>query len=91
VVTAPLLTADGVPAPREAQRRATRPDVEAGLPIAAYGDDDLDEVARWIMTDGLPRDADELAAQVRSELGLVRRSNRVDIAVSSAVRRALGL
>jgi len=91
VVTAPLLTEGDVPQPREAVRRASRPDVEPGLPIAAYGDDDLDELARWIMTDGLPRDADELAAQVRSELGIVRRSNRVDIAVSSAVRRTLGL
>lgn len=70
--------------------RPSRPDVQPGLPISAYGDNDLDALARWIASDGIVRDEQQLAGALRAELGVVRRSNRVDAAVSAAVRRLLG-
>lgn len=70
--------------------RRTRPDVQPGLPISAYGDNDLDALARWITSDGVERNEQQLAGALRAELGVVRRSNRVDAAVAAAVRRLLG-
>lgn len=70
--------------------RPARPAVQPGLPISAYGDNDLDALARWIASDGIVRDEQQLAGALRAELGVVRRSNRVDAAVSAAVRRLLG-
>lgn len=70
--------------------RFERPGVEPGLPISAYGDDQIDELAAWIRSDGVERTPEQLAGALRAELGVVRRSNRVDTAVNAAVRRALG-
>ncbi|WP_146904486.1 hypothetical protein [Cellulomonas aerilata] len=75
--------------PRLPVRPRPRPAVPAGLPITAYGDDQLDEVATWIMSDGVPRAEAQLDAALRAELGLTRRGVRVDAAVAGAVRRAL--
>lgn len=69
--------------------RGARPPVEAGLPISAYSDDQLDDLALWLASDGVERDAVELAAALRSELGIVRRGARVDTAIDGAARRAL--
>lgn len=73
-----------------ARARTSRPDVEPGLPIAAYGDNQLDELVVWIASDQIVRDSEQLAGALRAELGITRRSNRVDTAVSGAVRRLLG-
>lgn len=70
--------------------RSARPDVPYGLPLTAYGDNQLDALVLWIMEDGQRRDEEELAAQMRQELGITRRSHRVDTAMSNAIRRALG-
>lgn len=70
--------------------RTTRPDVQPGLPIAAYGDNQLDELVAWIVSDQVVRDSEQLAAELRTELGITRRSTRVDTAVAGAVRRILG-
>ena len=66
-----------------------RPPVEPGLPISAYGDDELDDLAAWIVSDGSARDAAELSRALRTELGITRRGARIDAAVASAVRRIL--
>jgi len=68
--------------------RGPRPAVEPGLPIAAYTDDQLDELVGWIQTDRIPRDDAQLAAALRAELGVTKRGTRVDTAVRAAVRRA---
>ncbi|MCL3861250.1 hypothetical protein [Actinotalea sp. K2] len=68
--------------------RGPRPPVEAGLPIGAYSDDQLDDLIAWITSDGVRRDADRLAADLRAELGITRRGSRVDATVRAAVRRA---
>ncbi|MCC2315565.1 hypothetical protein [Cellulomonas xiejunii] len=65
-----------------------RPDVRAGLPINAYSDDQLDDLVRWLRSDGAQRTRDQLADALRAELGVTRRSHRVDSAVRSAVFRA---
>jgi hypothetical protein len=66
-----------------------RPDIRKGLPIGAYSDDQLDEMATWLMSDGQERTRDELADALRAELGLTRRTHRVDSAVRAAVSRAM--
>lgn len=66
-----------------------RPDVRKGLPIGAYSDDQLDELVAWIVSDGQERTRDQLAAALRNELGVTRRSYRIDTAVRGAVTRAL--
>ena len=66
-----------------------RPDVRKGLPIGAYSDDQLDELVVWIRSDGQERSRAELAAEGGGELGVTRRSYRIDTAVRSAVTRAL--
>lgn len=71
-----------------ADARPPRPDVPFGLPINAYGDNQLDELVAWICTDGEERDEEELSALVREELGIRRRSHRVDTAISNAIRRS---
>ncbi|MGO1317456.1 MAG: hypothetical protein ACTMIR_10540 [Cellulomonadaceae bacterium] len=83
-------SAEPVAAAPQAVARPQRPDVEPGLPISAYGDNELDDLLRWIRADGIERSAEQLAGALRAELGVVRRSNRVDTAVGAAVRRALG-
>ena len=69
-------------------RTAPRPDVRAGLPINAYSDDQLDDLVRWLRSDGVERTREQLADALRAELGITRRSHRVDSAVRSAVTRA---
>ncbi len=66
-----------------------RPDVRKGLPIGAYSDDQLDELVAWLRSDGNDRSREQLAADLRDELGITRRSYRIDTAVRSAVSRAL--
>lgn len=68
---------------------APRPDIRKGLPIGAYSDDQLDEMAAWLMSDGQQRSRDELADALRAELGLTRRTHRVDTAIRAAVTRAM--
>jgi hypothetical protein len=68
--------------------RGVRPDVEPGLPISAYSDDQLDELVAWIGSDGILRTDDEVDAALRAELGVVRRGTRIDAAVHAAVQRA---
>ena len=70
-------------------RDGPRPPIEAGLPISAYGDDELDDLVAWIVSDGVPRDQLQLGAALRVELGIARRGARVDAAIFGAVRRIL--
>ncbi|ACQ79160.1 DNA helicase [Beutenbergia cavernae DSM 12333] len=63
-----------------------RPDLEAGLPIGAYTDDQLDELLRWL-DEGEPREDEDLLAAVRTELGIARRGGRVDAVLGAALAR----
>ncbi|WP_240675517.1 hypothetical protein [Cellulomonas endophytica] len=78
------------PAPEGPPERALpRPDVRPGLPISAYSDDQLDDLVAWLRSDGVERSREELATLVREELGVARRSFRIDSAVRAAIVRAL--
>lgn len=68
--------------------RGPRPPIEVGMSIGDYSDDQLDELASWIVSDGLPRDVDEVVSIMRTELGIRRRGARIDAALSAAARRA---
>ena len=39
--------------------RGERPAIARGLPLAAYSDDQLDEVALWVASDGVERGEEE--------------------------------
>lgn len=64
-----------------------RPLIAAGLPLAAYGDDQLDEVAQWIMSVGEDLDDAEVAEQIRDFLALHRRGAQSDAVLGNVVRR----
>ncbi|MCL2092490.1 MAG: hypothetical protein FWH11_15040 [Micrococcales bacterium] len=66
-----------------------RPDVQPGLPVGAYTDDELDALVEWLLSDGQERTRSGLAAEVRTQLAVKRRSKRFDSAVRAAVSRAL--
>ncbi len=76
--------------PDSAGIRPPRPSVVPGLPISAYSDDDLDDMVRWIASDGITRSPEHWAATLRSEMGIKRRNHRVDVAVGNAIGRWLG-
>jgi very-short-patch-repair endonuclease len=72
----------------EAARRGPRPPVEPGRgTIDRYGDAELDAVARWIRSDGLPLDRETRLAQMRRELGFRRRGRRIDERCGAALDR----
>ncbi len=78
------------PVPVVTPGRPHRPEVEPGLPIAAYTDDQLDDLVAWLATERIPRNDDQMAAALRAELGVERRGARIDAAVDAAVRRFRG-
>lgn len=56
--------------------------------IALYTDDELDTLARWIASDGLPLDRGTRLVQMRHELGFTRRGSRIDERCGAALDRA---
>ncbi|WP_124054324.1 hypothetical protein [Arcanobacterium ihumii] len=68
--------------------RGPRPSVVPGLQLAAYTDDQLDEMVEWISSDGIPRNADELVQSLRDEIALVRRGSQFDVVLHNVVRRS---
>ena len=73
---------------QEPKPRGPRPHLTPGLPLAAYTDDQLDEVVAWIVSDGLTRSNDELVQCLREELDLHRRGAQVDAVLHNVVRRS---
>jgi hypothetical protein len=69
--------------------RGPFPQVAPGRPVTEYGDDELEAVATWVLTDGVARTPDELATTVREALHLPRRGLQVEVAVGGAARRVL--
>jgi hypothetical protein len=58
-----------------------------GLDIREYTDDQLDELADWVSSDGAERTIDELATSMRTWLEVTRRGARVDEAFRTAAER----
>lgn len=69
------------------RRRTPRPPIATGLPLAAYGDDQLDEVAAWIYSDNPDLTVEEAMEEMRSALTLTRRGAQSDAVLRNVVRR----
>lgn len=83
------LTLDLSGPPAEATLRpGVRPNILPGLPISAYGDNDLDDIILWLQSTGESNDPEHMGKMLRAELGVTRRSTRVDLAIDAALRRA---
>lgn len=69
------------------QERGPRPAIAKGLPLAAYSDDQLDEMAAWVRSDGIERTDLETAEELRDALGITRRGFQSDAVLGNVVRR----
>ena len=67
--------------------RGPRPPIAQGLPLAAYGDDQLDDLLVWVLSDGVERTEDELVEQLRKALALTRKGAQVDAVLRHVVKR----
>ena len=67
--------------------RGERPAIARGLPLAAYSDDQLDEVALWVASDGVERSEEEAVDELWRALGLTRRGAQTDAVLRHVVRR----
>jgi very-short-patch-repair endonuclease len=83
-VVAPTVAADR-PAPR---RRGPRPDVRPGGGIDDYPLKQLVALVRWIRSDTLLRDDQQILDEVMRELGFQRRGHRIKERVDQAIRLA---
>lgn len=68
--------------------RSERPPVRPGLPLAAYTDDQLDELVVWIGSDGVERSRPEFVEELRRELAIDRRGVQVDSILANVVDRS---
>lgn len=67
--------------------RGPRPVFARGLPLAAYSDDQLDELALWIRSDD-PEASDKLVQEeLRELLGITRRGAQTDAVLKNVARR----
>ena len=69
------------------ENRGPRPAIAKGLPLAAYSDDQLDEMAAWVRSDGVERTDLEAAEELREALGITRRGFQSDAVLGNVVRR----
>lgn len=70
------------------RERGPRPNIASGLPLAAYADNELDEMVTWIASDGRRRSEDELVLTLREELDVTRRGSQIDAVLRNVVRRS---
>lgn len=70
-----------------AKKRGVRPPIAKGLPLAAYGDDQLDELLEWICSDEIERSEDEQVKELREALNLAKRGAQVDAVLRRVVQR----
>jgi REase_MTES_1575/AAA domain len=77
--------------PHQPRSRAPWPDVTPGRSVGAYAERDLDAVARWVLSDGVPRSVEELAAEVREALQIAQHGERAEASIAAAARRVLAV
>lgn len=75
--------------PVEGKLRAVRPAIAVGLPLAAYSDEQLDDLAKWILSDGLKRDAQQMVMELMHHLELPRGGSQVEAVLHNVARRTL--
>lgn len=61
--------------------------VARGLPLAAYSDDQLDDVARWVRSDGKRRTTAQMVEELTSAIGLTRRGAPITAVLTNVVMR----
>jgi hypothetical protein len=69
--------------------RSTWPGVPVGRPVGEYSLEELQQVAVWVLTDGVQRGVEELVAAVCEALQLVPRGLRVESLVMKAARAVI--
>jgi very-short-patch-repair endonuclease len=86
----PAVTIDPTPTVRlsDLGRAGPKPPVPVGQPIAAYTQEQLVQLVRWIESDTLLRTEEQLLDEVMSELGFQRKGPRIRAAVLAAVRES---
>ena len=87
--TVPVAPPPGLP--HQPRSRAPWPDVTPGRAIGAYGERELDAVARWVLSDGVPRTPEAVVAEIREALQLDRHGERSEASIAAAARRVLGI
>lgn len=75
------------PRPPAASPRGPRPPIARGLPLAAYTDDQLDELAQWIRSDGVERDDAQVVDELRATLAIRRRGAQTDAVLRNVAHR----
>lgn len=68
------------------QTRGIRPAIAPGLPLAAYGDDQLDEMAHWVLSSADLSDK-EAVEELRLALELGRHGPQIDAVLSNVIKR----
>ena len=67
--------------------RGPRPSFARGLPLAAYSDDQLDELALWVRGDSTSLTDEEVVEELRALLGVTRRGAHTDAVLLNVARR----
>ena len=87
-VAVPILEDDvDVPVTTSTERPG-RPRVKPGMPLAAYTDDQLDDLVVWIASDGRERSRPEFIEDLRRELAIDRRGAQFDAILGNVVDRS---
>ncbi|MDO4613831.1 MAG: hypothetical protein Q4B10_07195 [Actinomycetaceae bacterium] len=76
------------PAPQAGRSRSPRPRIAPGLPLAAYSDDQLDDLIEWIRSDRRMRSVEEEMDELARALELERRGIQVDQILRNVVTRS---
>lgn len=84
----PLGQAETDPSSARGEDSARRPAITKGLPLAAYSDDQLDEVAAWLVSETPEASEEDLVDQLRETIGLRRRGAQSDTVLLNVIRRA---
>ncbi|OKL47847.1 hypothetical protein BSR29_04970 [Boudabousia liubingyangii] len=69
-----------------ARERGPRPAIATGLPLAAYSDEQLAQMLRWVASDGRERTEDEYILALHRALGLTRTGRQVNAVLGFTVR-----
>ncbi|EXG82017.1 AAA domain-containing protein [Cryptosporangium arvum] len=75
-------------APAERRRTLPRPKFQPGQPISEYPPRDLLRIVKWVKSDGVLRDNEELLRAVMAELGFKRQGPRIKSAIGTAIQAA---
>ncbi|MCS4484968.1 prevent-host-death family protein [Gleimia sp. 6138-11-ORH1] len=75
--------------PVEGKPRKVRPAVAVGLPLAAYSDEQLDDIAKWILSDGVERETADLVKELIHHLELPQTGTQVEAVLNNVAQRSL--